>query len=57
MADASNKLKETEKILKEVVDILHDGQLGFAHIGEHIKDAQLKRFFPRRKSEACQLPW
>lgn len=46
MSNASgNKLKETESILKEVIDILHDGQLGFAHIGEHLKDEQLKRYF------------
>ncbi|WP_342714612.1 PA2169 family four-helix-bundle protein [Granulicella pectinivorans] len=31
--------------MKEVIDVLHDGQLGFAHIGEHVKDEQLKRYF------------
>lgn len=45
MANASNKLKETESVLKEVIDVLHDGQLGFAHLGEHLKDEQLKRHF------------
>jgi uncharacterized protein (TIGR02284 family) len=45
MSEPSNKLKETEKILKEVIDVLHDGQQGFAHLGEHIKDEQLKRYF------------
>jgi uncharacterized protein (TIGR02284 family) len=45
MSDTSNKLKETESVLKEVIDVLHDGQLGFAHLGEHIKDEKLKRYF------------
>jgi uncharacterized protein (TIGR02284 family) len=45
MSDASSKLKETESVLKEVIDVLHDSQQGFAHIGEHIKDEQLKRYF------------
>jgi uncharacterized protein (TIGR02284 family) len=45
MANTSDKLKETEAVIKEVIDVLHDGQLGFAHLGEHLKDEQLKRYF------------
>jgi len=45
MANTSGKLKETENVLKEVIDVLHDGQLGFARLGEHVKDEQLKRYF------------
>jgi uncharacterized protein (TIGR02284 family) len=45
MSNPSNKLKESESVLKEVIDVLHDSQLGFAHLGEHLKDEQLKRYF------------
>jgi uncharacterized protein (TIGR02284 family) len=45
MSNESNKLKETESVLKEVINVLEDGQKGFAHIGEHLKDEQLKRYF------------
>jgi uncharacterized protein (TIGR02284 family) len=31
--------------VKTVVEILHDGHKGFADIGEHLKDANLKAYF------------
>ncbi len=31
--------------VKTVIQILHDGQRGFADIGEHLKDPQLKSYF------------
>jgi uncharacterized protein (TIGR02284 family) len=43
--DGSNRNKEMERVLLDVIQILHDGQKGFADIGEHLKDAQLKRYF------------
>jgi uncharacterized protein (TIGR02284 family) len=45
MSNESNKLKETESVLKEVINVLDDSQKGFAHLGEHLKDEQLKRYF------------
>ena len=32
-------------LVKTVIRVLHDGQKGFADIGEHLKDPQLKSFF------------
>ncbi len=43
MAEMSNK--DFEKVLKDVINVLEDGQKGFADIGEHLKDDTLKRYF------------
>jgi uncharacterized protein (TIGR02284 family) len=39
------KLEVTEKVLLEVIEVLQDGQKGFAEIGEHLKDEHLKKYF------------
>jgi len=39
------KNAELETVLKEVINILEDGQKGFADIGSHLKDETLKRYF------------
>src|SRR5471030_388922 len=39
------KNEATEKVLLEVIEILQDGQKGFAEIGENLKDEHLKRYF------------
>jgi uncharacterized protein (TIGR02284 family) len=41
----SERNKETEKVLLDVIKVLQDGQKGFADIGEHLKDDTLKRYF------------
>ena len=43
--DGSTKNKEMESVLLDVIKSLEDGQKGFADIGEHLKDEQLKRYF------------
>ena len=43
--DGSTKNKEMESTLLDVIKSLEDGQKGFADIGEHLKDEQLKRYF------------
>lgn len=43
--DGSERNKETEKVLLDVIKVLYDGQKGFADIGEHLKDDTLKRYF------------
>ncbi len=45
MATDEAKLHETKRVLSSLVNTLLDSQKGFADIGEHIKDDQLKRFF------------
>lgn len=43
--DGSEKNKDTERVLLDVIKVLQDGQKGFADIGEHLKDDTLKRYF------------
>jgi len=43
--NGSDKNKEMERVLLEVISTLQDGQKGFAEIGEHLKDDTLKRYF------------
>ncbi|MEK6398172.1 MAG: PA2169 family four-helix-bundle protein [Terriglobus sp.] len=38
-------LKETESVLKDVIESLIDGQEGFRDIGEKLQDETLKRYF------------
>ncbi len=45
MSTDANKNAELEKVLKSVINVLQDGQKGFADIGEHLKDDTLKRYF------------
>jgi len=39
------KNEQLEQVLKDVINILEDGQKGFADIGGHLKDETLKRYF------------
>jgi len=41
----TTKNEKTEKVLLEVIEVLQDGQKGFAEIGEHLKDEHLKKYF------------
>lgn len=45
MASDSEKNSELEKTLKNVINVLQDGQKGFADLGEKLKDETLKRYF------------
>ncbi len=45
MPTDADKNKDMEKVVKSVINILQDGQKGFADIGEHLKDETLKRYF------------
>ncbi len=45
MSTDASKNAEFEKVLKSVINVLQDGQKGFADIGEHLKDDTLKRYF------------
>src|SRR6516162_6537407 len=39
------KMENQQDIIKNVVEILHDGQKGFSDLAEHMKDPQIKSFF------------
>src|ERR1700761_8725989 len=43
--DGSEKNRQMERVLLDVIKVLQDGQKGFADIGEHLKDETLKRYF------------
>ena len=43
--EGSDKNRDTEGVLLDVIKTLQDGQKGFADIGEHLKDETLKRYF------------
>jgi uncharacterized protein (TIGR02284 family) len=43
--EGSTSNKEMERVLLNVIEVLHDGQKGFAEIGEHLKDETIKRYF------------
>jgi uncharacterized protein (TIGR02284 family) len=45
MSIDSKKNDELESTVKSVINVLQDGQKGFADIGEHLKDETLKRYF------------
>jgi uncharacterized protein (TIGR02284 family) len=45
MSTDSNKNAELEKILKNVINVLQDGQKGFADLGDKLKDETVKRYF------------
>ena len=45
MPTDTEKNAELEKVLKNVINVLQDGQKGFADIGEHLQDDTLKRYF------------
>ncbi len=45
MPTDTQKNEGLEKVVKEVINILEDGQKGFADIGSHLTDETLKRFF------------
>ena len=36
---------EVSSSLKTVIEVLHDGNVGFAQIGEHLENARAKAFF------------
>src|ERR1700742_2896826 len=43
--DGSEKNRQMERVLLDVIKVLQDGQKGFADIGEHLKDETLKKYF------------
>ncbi len=45
MSTDTVKNTELESALKSVINVLQDGQKGFADLGEHLKNETLKRYF------------
>jgi uncharacterized protein (TIGR02284 family) len=38
-------MAEERDIVKNIIEVLHDGQKGFAELGKHLQDPQIKTFF------------
>jgi uncharacterized protein (TIGR02284 family) len=45
MPTDTEKNSELELVIKNVINVLQDGQKGFADAGEHLKDPTLKHYF------------
>src|SRR3954469_20487518 len=55
MPTVEGKRNEMQRALNSVISTLLDSQKGFADIGEHLKDATLKRFFLAESLKRAQF--
>lgn len=47
-------MADEKDIVKEVVEVLHDGHKGFAELAEHIKDPQVKAYFVKESQTRAE---
>jgi uncharacterized protein (TIGR02284 family) len=47
-------MADERDIVRDVVEVLHDGQRGFISISEHLKDPQVKAFFLKEASTRAE---
>ncbi len=47
-------MADEKDIVKDVVEVLHDGHKGFSDLAEHIKDPQVKAFFLKESQNRAQ---
>jgi uncharacterized protein (TIGR02284 family) len=47
-------MAEEKDIVKDVVEVLHDGHKGFAELAEHIKDPQVKAYFVKESQTRAE---
>jgi uncharacterized protein (TIGR02284 family) len=48
-------MADEKDIVQDVVEVLHDGQKGFADLAEHIKEPQVKAFFLKESQNRAQF--
>lgn len=48
-------MADTNELVKTVIQVLHDGERGFADIGEHLKSPELKAFFLQESNTRGQF--
>jgi uncharacterized protein (TIGR02284 family) len=48
-------MAKEKDIVKDVVEVLHDGQKGFAELGKHLQDTQVKTFFMKESLTRSQF--
>lgn len=47
-------MADEKDVVKNIVEVLHDGQQGFADLSEHLKDAQTKAFFVKESQTRAE---
>jgi len=47
-------MADQNDIVKDVVQVLHDGQKGFSDLAEHLKDPQVKAYFLKESQTRAQ---
>lgn len=47
-------MADQKDVVKDVVQVLHDGQKGFSDLAEHIKDPQVKAYFTKESQTRSQ---
>lgn len=47
-------MAEEKDVMKDLVEVLHDGHRGFADLAEHIKDPQVKAFFVKESQTRAE---
>lgn len=55
MATDAARLNEMRRALLSVINALHDSQKAFAEIGDHLKDAALKKYFLAESLKRAQF--
>jgi uncharacterized protein (TIGR02284 family) len=48
-------MADEKSIVKDVVEVLHDGQKGFAELGKHLQDIQVKTYFMKESLTRSQF--
>lgn len=48
-------MADEKDIVKDVVEVLHDGQKGFAELGKHLQDREVKSYFMKESLTRSQF--
>ena len=48
-------MADQQDTIEDVIQVLHDGEKGFADIGEHIKDPQVKAYFMKESQTRAEF--
>lgn len=48
-------MAEEKDVVKDVVEVLHDGQRGFAELGKHLQDSEAKTYFMKESLTRSQF--
>lgn len=48
-------MADEKDIVKDVVEVLHDGQKGFAELGKHLQDTEVKTYFMKESLTRSQF--